>query len=359
MLTHLTLTHFRNHAALELALGAGFVVITGENGLGKTNILEAVSLLGPGRGLRGAPLSEMVRQSGVLEHAHSRTGFSIHAQLQPPEGAPLALGTGTLPDAPERRIVRINGAPASANGLTEWLSLVWLTPAMDRLFSESAGGRRRFLDRLTLALFPSHAHHSTRYEAAMRQRNRLLNEDTATDPVWLTSLEAQMALHGQALQANRVAMLQGLQEALEAQEASAFARAYVALEGLVEDDFAGQLAATRARDAAASRTLLGPHRADLLVRHVAKNQPAALCSTGEQKALLIGIILAHAELVAARKCQRPLLLLDEVAAHLDARRRAALFAQLEAHGAQVWMTGTEASLFAEVGSGATHIALRG
>ena len=317
-----------------LAPGPGFVILTGENGAGKTNVLEAVSLLSPGRGLRGASLSEMMRRGGS-------GGFAVAARL-----GDVDLGTGTSPDAPERRQVRVNGAPASANSLSEWLSVLWLTPAMDRLFADAASGRRRFLDRLVLALRPDHAMHSARYEAAMRARNKLLAEQGDWDEDWLVALEARMAEHGAAIAEARAATVEALGERLAAAPEGPFARATLALDGGDPAD----LAALRSRDAAAGRTLSGPHRADLAVTHLGKDQPAALCSTGEQKALLIGLILAHAGLVAARTGRRPILLLDEIAAHLDPSRRSALFARLADAGGQVWMTGTEASLFAGIGA---------
>lgn len=341
--TRLVLTDFRNHADAVLTPGAGFVVLSGENGAGKTNVLEALSLLTPGRGLRRAPLAEMARQGGS-------GGFGIAARLGDAE-----IGTGTQPGAPERRLVRINGAAAAATALAEWVGLLWLTPAMDRLFVEGAGERRRFLDRLTLALSPGHAHHSTRYEAAMRQRNRLLADEAAPDPDWLAALEARMAEHGAAIDAARRETVAALAERLEVQPEGPFARAGLALEGWGGDaeDLVRDLAAGRRRDAAAGRTLAGPHRADLLVTHLGKRQPARLCSTGEQKALLLGLVLAHADLVAERAERAPILLLDEVAAHLDPGRRAALFERLAGRG-QVWMTGTEPGLFEAVPGETTH-----
>ncbi|WP_137863698.1 MULTISPECIES: DNA replication/repair protein RecF [unclassified Sphingomonas] len=341
--SRLVLTDFRNHADATLAPGPGFVVLSGENGAGKTNVLEALSLLAPGRGLRRAPLAEMARQGGS-------GGFGVAARLDETD-----IGTGTQANAPERRLVRINGAAAAATSLAEWVSVLWLTPAMDRLFADGAGERRRFLDRLTLALLPGHAHHSTRYEAAMRERNRLLADDAAPDPDWLTALEARMAEHGGAIDAARRDMVAALATRLAAQPEGPFARAGLALEGWQGDAEAliRELAAGRRRDAAAGRTLAGPHRADLLVTHLGKHQAAHLCSTGEQKALLLGLVLAHAELVAERTGRAPILLLDEVAAHLDPGRRAALFTRLEGRG-QVWMTGTEPALFEAVPGGATR-----
>jgi DNA replication and repair protein RecF len=329
----LSLSNFRSYEDATLAAGFGLIVLTGENGAGKTNILEALSLLSPGRGLRGAALSEMARQPGP-------GNFAIAARL----ANDVDIGTGTVPSAPERRNVRINGAAASANAMAEWLAFLWLTPAMDRLFTDSPGGRRRFLDRLVLAIEPAHASHSARYEAAMRSRNKLLAEPERADPSWLDALEAQMAEHGAAIMEARQRTIDGLGGWLNRQPEGPFARAAVAIEQ------GGDLAALRsfrARDAAAGRTLNGPHRADLLVRHIDKDQPADRCSTGEQKALLLNITLAHADLVAAQRGMRPILLLDEVAAHLDPSRRAALFERLAVGGGQVWMTGTEPALFAD------------
>ena len=316
--------------------GAGFVLRFGENGAGKTNLLEAVSLLTPGRGLRGAALGEMARQGGA-------GGFAVAARL-----GDVDIGTGTQPAAPERRQVRINGAPAAVNSLGEWLSVLWLTPAMDRLFAGSAGDRRRFLDRLVLALDPTHAHHSTRYDAAMRARTKLLAEPETADAAWLTALEEAMVEHGTAVAEARARTVAALDERLSAAPEDEFARAEIALDGWSASDLRQALPHNRARDAAAGRATEGPHRQDLVVTHRGKRMPAARCSTGEQKALLLGLVLAHAELVAARRGAAPILLLDEVAAHLDPKRRAALFARLEGRG-QVWMTGTEAALFEGIG----------
>ena len=408
MLSRLVLTDFRNHADLTLQPGPGFVVLTGENGAGKTNILEAVSLLAPGRGLRRAALGEMARQGGAGGFGVAATLFPERSQKNaaefpsrlreglgegatyvlasdPEESVPLpqplpqaegeleedemqpgdapAVGevdvaTGTLASAPERRIVRIQGATTTANALAEWLTILWLTPAMDRLFVAPAGERRGFLDRLTLALAPSHAHHAARYDAAMRARNRLLADEGRPDGDWLSALEAQMAEHGAAVDAARRDTVTLLGTRLAHQDDSPFPRAGLTLEGWSGDTTRLQtdLAQGRARDAAAGRTLSGPHRVDLIVTHLDKDRAAALASTGEQKALLLGIVLAHADLVAERTGQPPVLLLDEVAAHLDPARRAALFARLAGRG-QVWMTGTEDALFDAIGAQATRIAV--
>ena len=340
-LTRLSLTDFRNHADAVLAPAPGFVLLSGPNGAGKTNILEAVSLLAPGRGLRRAALSDMARKDGP-------GGFAVAARLDDDTD----IGTGTLPTAPERRQVRINGASASVNALSERLAILWLTPAMDRLFSDSAGARRRFLDRLVLALEPGHAHHAARYEAAMRARNKLLAEPDGADPQWLAALEAGMAEHGELLAAARARTVDALSLALAAIPDGDFPGAGLSLSGWDDADLGAVLKANRGRDAAAGRATAGPHRQDLNVVYLAKQQPAALGSTGEQKALLIGLVLAHAEIVAARRGAPPVLLLDEVAAHLDPGRRAALFGRLEGRG-QVWMTATEAALFDGI-AGATR-----
>lgn len=343
VVSRLTLTDFRSYASATIEPQSGFVLLFGENGAGKTNLLEAVSMLTPGRGLRGAALSDMARQGGS-------GGWAVAAKLGETD-----IGTGTQSNAPERRQVRINGAPASVNSLSEWLAVLWLTPAMDRLFTGSAGERRRFLDRLVLALEPSHAHHSTRYDAAMRARNKLLAEESSDD-AWMASLELAMAEHGAEIAAAR----QRTVEALDARLADApddnFVRAAMSLHGWNRADLAGELKTNRGRDAAAGRATAGPHRQDLAVLHRAKQMPAAQSSTGEQKALLLGLVLAHADLVADRRGEPPILLLDEVAAHLDPKRRAALFARLKDRG-QVWMTATEAALFDGIGAASRfHVA---
>ena len=370
--SRLSLTDFRSYASASLEPAPGFVLLYGENGAGKTNLLEAVSMLAPGRGLRGATLSAMGRLGGSggwavaatlspLPHAGGVGGGPVESPLSGEQSLPptafreregeVRLGTGTLAASPERRQVRINGAPASVNSLSEWLSVLWLTPAMDRLFTGSAGERRRFLDRLVLALEPSHAHHASRYEAAMRARNKLLAE-ARPDEAWLASLELAMAEHGAAGAEARSRTVAALAERLAGVRDDEFPRAEIALEGSHDGDLARTLKANRSRDAAAGRTTEGPHRTDLLVVHRAKRMPAASASTGEQKALLLGLVLAHAELVTERRGEPPILLLDEVAAHLDPKRRAALFSRLEGRG-QVWMTATEAALFEGVG-GATR-----
>ncbi|MEO8176023.1 MAG: DNA replication/repair protein RecF [Sphingomicrobium sp.] len=330
--SRLTLTDFRSYPTALIEPGPGFVLLSGDNGAGKTNCLEAVSLLTPGRGLRGAALAEMARNDGP-------GGFGVAARL-----GEIEIGTGTLATAPDRRQVRINGAMAAVNSLSEWLSVLWLTPAMDRLFADTAGARRRFLDRLVLALEPGHAHHAARYEAAMRARNKLLAEPDGADPAWLAALEAGMAEHGAAVASARARAVAALDQRLADAPAGVFATAQLALGGWADGDLAADLRASRGRDTAVGRATVGPHRQDLAVTHRAKAMPAASSSTGEQKALLLGLVLAHAELVAERRGAPPILLLDEVAAHLDPHRRAALFERLEGRG-QVWLTATEPALF--------------
>ena len=334
--SRLSLNDFRSYPSLLIEPGPGFVLLSGENGAGKTNLLEAVSLLTPGRGLRGVALSQMARQGGS-------GAFAVAAKLRDTD-----IGTGTLASAPERRQVRINAAPASVNSLGEWLAVLWLTPAMDRLFTGSAGDRRRFLDRLVLAVEPSHAHHAARYEAAMRARNKLLADEAPADPSWLAALEEAMAQHGSALAEARARTVSALDQRLAGSPEDEFARARITLDGWDASELGSALRSNRARDAAAGRAIEGPHRQDLMVVHHAKDMPASQSSTGEQKALLIGLVLAHAELVAERRGEHPLLLLDEVAAHLDPKRRAALVARLEGRG-QVWMTATEGALFDGIG----------
>lgn len=345
MLDRILLTDFRNHRASTIAGTAQFNLLVGENGAGKTNVLEALSLLAPGRGLRRAALADMPAQGG-------NGGFAINAELS----GEVRLGTGVSPEKPGRRIVSVNQAEVSAASLGEWLSVGWLTPAMDRLFADSAGARRRFLDRLVLALEPGHARNATRLETALRERNRLLGEDGEPDPRWLDAIEAQLAEAGAMVAQARGRMVAGLGEALALLPDQPFARPALAYQPggpLERDGLAAALRESRRRDRAAQRTLVGPHRDELGVMMAGRknnggDQPAAECSTGEQKAMLIAITLAHSGLL---DLSRPrLLLLDEVAAHLDPLRREALFARLRAGPAQVWMTGTELAPFAAIES---------
>jgi DNA replication and repair protein RecF len=352
----LRLVDFRNYPSLSLDLKPGPVVLSGDNGAGKTNLLEAISFLTPGRGLRRSPYEEVAREGGA-------GGFAVHARLDGDFGA-SEIGTGTagLTEGSESgRRVRINGAPAkSADNLLEWLRVVWLTPAMDALFSGPGGDRRRFLDRLVLAIDPGHGQRAIAYEKAMRGRNRLLSENSR-DPRWFTAIEAQMAETGVAIAAARVELLRLLSAMIERlPDSGPFPKSDIELAGSlemaisrasavdVEEQFRRALSDGRDRDRAAGRTLDGPHRTDLLVRHRPKSMPAELSSTGEQKALLIGIVLSHARLCGEISGRVPILLLDEVAAHLDIGRRAALFSILDDLGCQAFMTGTEESLFSSL-----------
>ena len=350
----LTLSDFRNYERLTLDLGPGPVVFTGQNGAGKTNLLEAVSFLTPGRGLRRAQLADVAR-NGV------NSGFAVHTHIEGPEGE-VEIGTGTAGGNGEAgetgRKVRINGAPArSADAMLEWLRVLWLTPAQDQLFTGPAADRRRFLDRLVLSVDPGHGQRALAYEKAMRGRNRLLADD-AHDDSWFEAIEAQMAEAGTAIAAARAELVRLMTGMIERQpEDGPFPKALLAVSGTLEADvedrpavdveegFREALARGRARDRAAGRTLDGPHRSDLLVRHAPKDQPAQYCSTGEQKALLVGMVLAHAQLVGEIAGLAPILLLDEIAAHFDADRRAALFDILEQLNCQYFATGTEAGLF--------------
>ena len=329
------LTNFRNHGDTALDSTARFNLLVGENGAGKTNVLEALSLLAPGRGLRRAALADIA--------AHGSTsGFAVSADLT----GEVQLGTGVRPERPARRVVQVNGADAPAVRLGEWLSVGWLTPAMDRLFMDSAGARRRFLDRLVLAVEPGHARHAAQLEAALRERGRLLGEAAEPDSQWMTAIEQQIAEAGAAVAQARARVIARLSEALELLPEAPFARPALAYQpgGPTEQaELAAALAEGRRRDRAAQRTLVGPHRDELAVTMAGKQEPASACSTGEQKAMLIAITLAHAQLLSP---DRPgVLLLDEVAAHLDPLRRAALFERLTEGSAQVWLTGTELAPF--------------
>jgi DNA replication and repair protein RecF len=353
--TRLLLTNFRSYASGEVAVSGRPVVLAGPNGAGKTNILDAISLLSPGRGLRSVKLGEHTRRG---PSSPSEALWAVAATVAQGEQA-YEIGTGlTLgPNGGERRQLRLNNAPAQgASELAEVVQMAWLTPAMDRLFIEGASGRRRFLDRLVFGFEPSHARNAARYETAMRERARLLKYGPR-DPAWLDGLESEMVEAGVALAQSRAHAVERLNRALAARgEAGAFPCAQLALSGdadalLVEADiadaFRNRFVRARIRDAEAGRTTFGPHLSDLAVRHTLKRADAAECSTGEQKALLISIVLAHAwELSHMREGRAPVLLLDEIAAHLDATRRAALFAEILALGAQAWMTGTDIDMFA-------------
>jgi DNA replication and repair protein RecF len=362
-LTRLKLENFRNYARLALDCDERHVVLTGENGAGKTNLLEAISYLSPGRGLRRAQ-HEAVARKGC------DGAWSVFAELEGTVG-PVSIGTGlamTSLGLESQRRVRINGAQAkSADALLEHARVVWLTPAMDGLFTGPASDRRKFLDRLVLAVNPGHGRHVADFEKAMRARNRLLGED-APDAAWLDAIETQLAETGTAIVVARmelVSLLSGL-IVRESDPASPFPDAVLALEGTLdamaqeaaaselEDFYKDRLVTGRRLDAVAGRTLEGPHRTDLKVMHRPKAMAAELCSTGEQKALLVGVMLAHARLVAELTGAAPILLLDEIAAHLDIGRRAALFDRIDALTCQSWMTGTDRALFEALGERAQH-----
>lgn len=343
-LSKITLAHFRNHAATELGETAHFNLLVGANGAGKTNLLEAISLLGAGRGLRRAPLGDLALRATPGEPAPA---FAIGASLIEQGQVSARLGTYTEPQQPGRRLVRINGAAASASTLSEWLALAWLTPAMDGLFTDSAGARRRFLDRMALAIAPEHARRVARFENALRERNRLL--ENGGEAGWLDAVEAQVAEHGADVHRTRAELVSLLRDELSALPPEPFAKPRLTLRPGGPADAAAlraELARSRPRDRAAGRALTGPQRDELEVVMASSGQPAAVCSTGEQKAMLIAITLAHGALAAAGRPS--VLLLDEVAAHLDPVRRAELFRRLREGRAQVWMTGTELAPFADI-----------
>ncbi|NWG53857.1 MAG: DNA replication/repair protein RecF [Hydrogenophilaceae bacterium] len=360
--TRLTLTDFRNHAALDLDLDGRPVCLYGANGAGKTNILEALTMFAPGRGLRGAGLLDLAR-GGEAAAADRPRPWSVAARLQV-EGETMQLGVGAerTPEGGTKRIARLNGESATPGDLAAVARMTWVIPAMDRLFAGPPADRRRFFDRMTIARAPEHGVQAAAYERAMRERQRLLSEP-GYDAQWLAGLEREMAGHGAAIAAARVETLELLRRAIAQRPDGAFPKADIVLEGAleeqflaheksfdVEDRFARALHDARARDAAIGRALAGPHRSDLTVRHQAKDMPAEHCSTGEQKALLLGLFLAHARALADDPGAGPaLLLIDEAAAHLDAERRAALFDELLANPGQAWLTGTDANLFEAFG----------
>lgn len=351
----LTLTRFRNHVSTRLVVDAPLVMFVGPNGAGKTNILEALSFLAPGRGLRRAALDEVAQIGGD-------GSWFVHAEATGPVG-PVGLGVGVAePDADGGRLRQFRigrEAASSAAALADHVRVVWLTPAMDGLFAGSPGDRRRFLDRLVLAVDADHGARVNAFERALRSRNRLL-EDPAADRRWLDAIEREAAELAVAVAAARAETVQRLQGVIEADRdpASPFPFANLALKGTleqavlnesaarIEDDYRAVLREGRGRDRAAGRTLEGPQASDLDVRHGPTGAPAARCSTGQQKALLVGLVLAHARLVAQMAGFTPLVLLDEVAAHLDPARREALFSTLRALGAQVWVTGADPAAFA-------------
>ena len=350
----LRLTDFRSYASLDIALSGAPVVLFGPNGAGKTNLLEAVSFLSPGRGLRRAKMEDLARRSG----GETAAAWGINADINNSKSENIRVSVGQVPEYPRRRIVRLDGKNASGTQLAQLLTLMWLTPAQDRLFTGPASDRRKFMDRFSLVHAPSHGMTSLRYEKARSERNRLLS-DGITDRGWYEALEADMATQGAHIAQARAMTVMRLIEEIETRAAAKdddiFPKAVVTLDGDAEEQFQNglsfedveshirdSLAADRPIDQRAGRTLRGVHKSDLRVRHAEKNMPAEDCSTGEQKALLIGLTLAHAR---AQSDKRPILLLDEVAAHLDINRRAALIEELIAMGTQIFMTGTDASLF--------------
>ncbi|MGA8711712.1 MAG: DNA replication/repair protein RecF [Roseiarcus sp.] len=355
LVRRLMLRDFRSYAALDLAIEGRLVVLCGENGAGKTNLLEALSLLAPGRGLRRAELAECARRGGA-------GGFALSVEVDE-NGERRQLGSGWSPGDGEggaERRNRIDRAPvASSRAFSDHVRVVWLTPAMDSLFSGPASERRRFLDRFVLAIDPTHGARVGQFERALRGRNKLLEEDRR-NAGWLDAIEREAAELGVAVAAARLECVNRLEALIAAgrDDASPFPWARLALEGEVEtlasngpaleaeDRYREMLFRNRARDAAAGRTLIGPHVGDLAVRHGPKDAPAASASTGEQKALLVGLVLAHARLVADMSGIAPIALLDEIAAHFDPRRRAALFEALTRLGGQTFLTGADPAAFA-------------
>lgn len=366
-LTRVALLNFRSYARAELGARTGLVVLAGANGTGKTNLIEAISLLSPGRGLRGAKLADLQRKAPAEapSDAFAEGLWAVSATVTRADGA-WEIGTGLLPSdsAVQRRTMHLNGAPATNADVAELLPMLWLTPTQDRLFLDGASERRRFLDRLVFALEPQHARRAGRYERAMAERLRLLR-DGSRDTVWLDGLEETMAEEGSALSASRLETIARLNAELGAR-AGAFPSAHLALKDSLGDRatdataLAQAFAGARERDAEAGRTTIGPHLSDLEVRHIAKRADARDCSTGEQKALLISIVLANARAQTKRHDGfAPLLLLDEIAAHLDAQRRAALFEEIIALRAQAWLTGTDKNLFAPLEGRAQFFAVSG
>jgi DNA replication and repair protein RecF len=350
----LRLTDFRNYATLDITVSGRLVALAGDNGAGKTNLLEALSLLSPGRGLRRGEFASLPRDGGA-------GGWAVSAESDGALGE-ARLGTGSDPGDPARKCRIDRAAVSSAQAFAEHLRVIWLTPDMDGLFRASAGERRRFVDRLVLAVDPAHGSRVNALEKALRNRNRLL-EDFDADPIWLAAIEQEAAEIAVAVAAARRETVERLAAQIAAgrDDASPFPHAAIVLDGelenrlatepasTVEDWYRAALNANRGRDRAAGRTLIGPNASDLRVAHGPKAMPAALCSTGEQKALLIGLVLAHARLVKAMSGMAPLVLLDEIAAHLDPARRVALYQVLAELGGQVWMTGTEPAAFAGLG----------
>jgi DNA replication and repair protein RecF len=356
LLHKLNLTQFRSYEALRLDLkGAGLVALTGPNGAGKTNILEAVSLLVPGKGLRGADLLEMKNRSAGPEDV-----WAVAAEVETASGEHLRVGTGLDRDA-KRRIVRIEGREAkSQDALAAHIAAVWLTPQMDRLFLEGASGRRKFFDRLVIAHAPGHAALLNRYDKNLRERMKVLQREAGADAKWLGALEAQLAADAVSIAAARRLLLDDLARYIARlyEGRTLFPRPQIIVSGWaeeetgrrpaleIEEELKSRFAKSRGLDAAAGKSFEGIHRSDFSVTHAARAMPAAQCSTGEQKGLLVSIILAHALMMQGERGFVPLLLLDEVAAHLDDARRDELLRFLSALGGQVFLTGTDAGIFA-------------
>lgn len=349
-ISSLKVSHFRSHRVAKIETDARPVAIFGPNGAGKTNLIEAISILSPGRGLRRSSAQEMTRRPEAL-------GWKVSAQI---DGLGMVHEIDTWSDQGAARQVKIDGKSASQVALGKIVRVVWLIPAMDRLWIEGAEGRRRFLDRMTLSFDPNHAEAVLTYEKAMRERNRLL-KDQVTDPAWYRAVEAQMAETGVRIRSARAEAL-SLLSAAQDQAETLFPTADLAItnaEGvsipLDSNELAEMMATSRPRDLAAGRTLIGPHRDDLTAVYAAKDVPAKDCSTGEQKALLISLILANGRALKSQLGAPPILLLDEVAAHLDQTRRAALYDEICGLGAQAWMTGTGTELFQELGQRAQYV----
>ena len=345
----LALSHFRSHRRARLALDGRPVALFGPNGAGKTNLMEAVSLLSPGRGLRRASADDIIRRPEAI-------GWKVSAGI---EGPGVGHDISLTAEPAQPRVTQIDGKTAPQVALARLLRIVWLVPSQDRLWLEGADGRRRFLDRITMSFLPDHAEAVLTYEKAMRERNRLLKDDIR-DPAWYRALEGQMAEAAVRIVAGRDTALARIAAAQDG-AATAFPAADLSIE--VEQpcadaaEFETAFADSRPRDMAAGRTLVGPHRADMVAIYRDKGVAAKQCSTGEQKALLISLILANAHALKAETGAAPLVLLDEVAAHLDANRRAALFDEICALEAQAWMTGTGPELFVELGDRAQHFAV--
>ncbi len=345
-LSQLTLSHFRSHKRAVIACDARPVAIFGPNGAGKTNILEAVSLISPGRGLRRSSAEDMTRRPEALGWKITGILHSLHQVHE------LEIWS----EAGAARQTRIDSKTAPQTALGRIARVLWLIPAMDRLWIEGAEGRRRFLDRMTLSFLPDHAEHALSYEKAMRERNRLL-KDMVREPSWYLALETRMAEAGAAIHAGRLQALEAIAEAQRQAETSFPAATLKLVCDMPSEasELRTALAENRQRDLAAGRTLIGPHRADLYGVYAAKDVPAKDCSTGEQKALLVSLILSNARALARDFGAPPILLLDEVAAHLDADRQAALYDEICALGAQAWMTGTGPEMFAALGDRAQRL----